>query len=63
MPGIKNGWATKDKVLMFAGLSLIAFEAGASVMAATTFRFELVLAGLALCGVSIAQWGDKGGGK
>jgi hypothetical protein len=58
----KDTWkVTKEKLLMFAGLILIVFEAAASVLVMSTFRFELVLAGLALCGVSIAQWGDKNG--
>jgi len=56
-----NGWKiTKEKILFFSGLVLIGFEAITPFFSSTAFRFEVVLAGLALCGVSIAQWGDKG---
>jgi hypothetical protein len=59
-----SGWkATKEKVLLTAGLSLIGFSAAVSVFASAAFRYELVIAGLALCGVGLAQWGDRGGSK
>lgn len=56
----KHLWQlTKEKILMFSGLMLIAFETINAEVLGRTFHTEFVLAGLALCGVSIAQWGDK----
>jgi len=58
--GNGNGWkVTKEKVLMFSGLTLIGFEAFNAELLMGTFHLEFLLAGLALCGVSIAQWGDR----
>lgn len=50
---------TREKILMFVGLGLIIFESALAERLGDVFHFEIVLAGLALCGVSIAQWGDK----
>lgn len=56
----ENAWRiTKEKILMFSGLTLIGFEAITADVLGGTFHIEIVLAGLALCGVSITQWGDK----
>ena len=49
---------TREKILMFSGLAVIAFEVFAAEPLGYTFRLEFILAGLALCGVSISQWGD-----
>jgi hypothetical protein len=58
--GNGNGWkVTKEKVLMFSGLGLIAFQAIHVQIFGGPFHLEFLLAGLALCGVSIAQWGDR----
>jgi hypothetical protein len=55
-----NAWRiTKEKILMFSGLLLIGFEAVVSEIYMGAFHLEFLLAGLALCGVSIAQWGDR----
>lgn len=58
-----NGWkVTKEKILMFFGLALIALEAAlAAIGTAGPLTWQFVIAGLALCGISITQWGDKGG--
>lgn len=50
---------TKEKILMFCGLGLIIYESTLAERLGSQFHFEILLAGLALCGVSIAQWGDK----
>lgn len=50
---------TKEKILMFAGLIIIFAELVNSEVAGRTFHFEFLIAGLALCGISIANWGDK----
>lgn len=50
---------TREKILMSSGLMLIGFEA-VIVVVGLPFRFEFLLAGLALCGVSITQWKDRG---
>ena len=49
---------TREKILMASGLTVIAFQLFAAEPLGYTFRLEFLLAGLALCGVSIAQWGD-----
>jgi hypothetical protein len=49
---------TKEKILMFAGLAIIFSELVNAEVFGRTFHFEFLLAGLALCGISIAQWGD-----
>ena len=62
MNGDRNGrgWGAKEKVLTFSGLTLIGFAlVGFMLLPDHPFRVEFVLAGLALCGVAIAQWGDK----
>jgi hypothetical protein len=52
---------TKEKILMFSGIALIWYAA----ISVLTFNVSIVgagqilLAGLACCGVSIARWGDK----
>jgi hypothetical protein len=44
---------------MFFGLGMIGFETVNAELLSGTFHLEFLLAGLALCGVSIAQWGDR----
>jgi hypothetical protein len=50
---------TKEKILFFAGLAIIAYEITVPELLGEPFHFEVLIAGLALCGVSITQWGDK----
>lgn len=50
---------TKEKILMWSGLVLIAAEFVNSEVLGRSFHGEFLLAGAALCGVSIASWGDK----
>jgi hypothetical protein len=58
--GNGNGWkATKEKILMFAGLAIVGIELVHAEIFSGTFHLEFLIAGLALCGVSIAQWGDR----
>ena len=55
-----GGWSlTRQKILMFAGLLLVGAEFVNAEILAGTFHLEFLLGGLALCGVSITQWGDK----
>lgn len=57
----REAWhLTREKILMCFGLGLIAFEAFNAEIRGAAFHYEFLLAGLALCGISIAQWGDKG---
>lgn len=44
---------------MTFGLILIGFEAVNAEIRGGSFHLEFLLAGLALCGISIAQWGDR----
>lgn len=61
--GRRNGqqqWRlTREKILMFCGLILIGSEFINAEVRAGTFHVEFLLGGLALCGISIAQWGDR----
>lgn len=50
---------TREKILMFAGLLLIAGEFTNAEVFGGAFHYEFLLGGLALCGISISRWGDK----
>lgn len=50
---------TREKILMGFGLFLIAAEFINAELRGGTFHLEFLIGGLALCGISIAQWGDK----
>jgi hypothetical protein len=55
-----NGWkVTRERILLFSGLFIIVFMMVNSEVFGNPFHFEFLLAALALCGVSITQWGDK----
>lgn len=45
---------------MFFGLALISAEFINAEVRGATFHIEFLIGGLALCGISIAQWGDRG---
>jgi hypothetical protein len=57
--GGDNKWGLREKILMCFGLGLIALEEVNAEILSGTFHYEFLIAGLALCGISIAQWGDK----
>lgn len=48
---------TREKILMAVGLSLI-ISTFATAELGLPFHYEFLIGGLALCGISIAQWGD-----
>jgi hypothetical protein len=50
---------TKEKILMSTGLVLILGSFVNSELFGNTFHYEFLIAGLALCGISITQWGDR----
>lgn len=50
---------TREKILLFCGLVLIGAEFINAEVRGGTFHFEFLLGGLALCGIAIAQWGDR----
>lgn len=50
---------TRERVLMVAGLIVIGVELVNSEVLGGVFHFEFLIAGLALCGISITSWGDK----
>lgn len=53
-----DGWIkTREKVLLFLGVFVILFETINAELFTGTFHIEILIAGLALCGVSITQWG------
>lgn len=55
----RERWAlTKEKVLMYSGLGLIASQVILRAVG-SGWSYQFVLAGLALCGVAITQWGEK----
>lgn len=49
----------REQILMFFGLCLIAAEFINAEVRGATFHYEFLLGGLALCGISLAQWGDR----
>ena len=50
---------TREKILMFFGLCLISAEFINAEIRGATFHLEFLIGGLALCGISIASWGDR----
>jgi len=52
-------WPTREKILMFSGLLLIGATWIASTFLGKEFHYEFLAAGLGLCGIGIAQWGDR----
>ncbi len=59
--GDKKWRATREKILFYAGLIIIAASFINSEIVGGVFHYEFLLAGAALSGISIAQWGDRGG--
>jgi hypothetical protein len=58
--GNNRGWqARKERILFWAGLTLIGYEVLVPELLGENFHFEVLLTGLALCGVAITQWGDR----
>lgn len=58
--GDQQRWRlTKEKVLMRSGLTLIAAEFINAEIISGTFHLEFVIAGCALCGISLAQGLDR----
>jgi hypothetical protein len=49
----------RERIMMFAGLAIIFYESILAEKIGSEFHFEILLAGLALCGVSITQLGDR----
>lgn len=52
---------TKEKILLFFGMAIITAEWIATVVFGRPFEAYWLLLGAGLCGVAIAQWGDKSG--
>jgi cytochrome c biogenesis protein CcdA len=60
LEGREQKWSlTKERILMMAGLAVIFYTIGVVPFLHQQFHPEYLLAGVALCGVSIAQWGDR----
>lgn len=57
--GQKRWRLARDKILLFAGLLLIAAEFVNSEVRGASFHYEFLVGGLALCGIGIAQIGDR----
>lgn len=49
----------RETALMIAGLVVIFIEVINAEVLGRTFHYEFLIAGLALCGVSITQLGDR----
>jgi hypothetical protein len=61
--GSDNTWKlTREKILMTAGLLLIAASFIVTEVLRGPFHIEFLLAGCALCGISITQWKDRNNG-
>lgn len=58
--GDKRWRLTKEKILLFFGLSLVTATWVATELFGKPLHLEYLIAGLAFCGVAIAQWGVKG---
>lgn len=50
---------TREKILLNAGLIMMGSQIAIEILQPENFRFEFLIAGGALCGISIAQWGDR----
>lgn len=58
--GKKQKWLlTREKVLFVSGLLLTFSSFINADIRGGTFHYEFLIGGLALCGISITQWGDK----
>jgi hypothetical protein len=58
--GSSHTWEiTREKILMVAGLFIATTELVISVVDPAAFHYEFLIFGGSLCGISIAQWGDK----
>lgn len=57
--GDKRWRLLREKILMFSGLTLTGASFINSEIRGGVFHYEFLIAGLALCGISIAQWGDR----
>lgn len=56
-----NGpWGTREKILLGFGLALMSASFVVSEILQGPFHYEYLIAGLACCGIAIAQKGDKG---
>lgn len=53
-------WTLRDKILMMFGLGLIAASFVVTEIFRGPFHFEFLIAGLALCGITVVQWGSRG---
>jgi len=58
----KDGqWGSiKEKILFFLGVGMVIFEVVNSEILQKPFHYPFLLAALALCGVAITQWVDRG---
>jgi hypothetical protein len=54
-----RSWWTREKVLILAGLLIIFTEVVNAEILGRTFHYEFLAAGLGLCGVGVAQFGDR----
>ncbi len=59
--GVDKWKALREKILMFCGLGIIGGEFVNAELFRGTFHYEFLVVGAALCGISIAQFGDRGG--
>lgn len=57
--GAKRWKAQREKILFFCGLAIIGFELINAELLGGVFHPEFLLAGAALCGISITNWGDR----
>ncbi len=57
--GQKRWRIAREKILLFSGLVLIAAEFVNSEVRGASFHYEFLIGGLALCGIGLAQFGDR----
>lgn len=52
-------WLRREGILFLLGVAVICVEVVNAEILGRTFHYEFLIAGLALCGVSITTWGDR----
>jgi hypothetical protein len=58
----RPSWLNKENVLMTAGLALIA-AVFITAEQGKPFHYEFLILAAGMCGLGIAQWGDRRNGK
>lgn len=55
----RRTWFSKENILFLLGVAIVVFEVVHAEVLGHPFHYEFLIAGLALCGVSITQLADR----